>query len=144
MRPELKAQWIAALRSGKYSQGQHELRTPHDTFCCLGVLCDVINPSGWTRVPQNAAVGAIVAWRHEVGDGPDEAVGSHTAVRGNAVGLSESFIGGLIAMNDSGSTFEEIADVLQRSNERGTWGHEAGDAFEPPEQNDSMEDTLPL
>ncbi len=41
--PELKAQWVEALRSGKYTQGQLMLRTPDNDFCCLGVLCDITN-----------------------------------------------------------------------------------------------------
>ena len=39
--------WIAALRSGEYAQGKGYLRTHDDTFCCLGVLCDVVDPSKW-------------------------------------------------------------------------------------------------
>lgn len=43
MNPEVKARWLAALRSGDYVQGSEAL---HDvdasgraTYCCLGVLC---------------------------------------------------------------------------------------------------------
>lgn len=41
MTPELKAKWIAALRSGEYQQGRGRLRTDDNRFCCLGVLCAV-------------------------------------------------------------------------------------------------------
>ena len=47
MRPEVKAKWVEALRSGKYSQGRNQLRTPgfpaetEPVYCCLGVLCEV-------------------------------------------------------------------------------------------------------
>jgi hypothetical protein len=37
---EIKAQWLAALRSGEYAQGYGHLRTD-DEFCCLGVLCEL-------------------------------------------------------------------------------------------------------
>jgi hypothetical protein len=40
MTPELKAKWLAALRSGKYQQGEGALNKD-GKFCCLGVLCDV-------------------------------------------------------------------------------------------------------
>jgi hypothetical protein len=40
MSPELKAKWLAALRSQKYQQGNGTLHRGN-TFCCLGVLCDV-------------------------------------------------------------------------------------------------------
>lgn len=36
----IKAQWVAALRSGDYEQGQGELNN-QGMFCCLGVLCDL-------------------------------------------------------------------------------------------------------
>ena len=40
MKPEIKAQWIEALRSGEYKQTKGELRTPNG-YCCLGVLTDL-------------------------------------------------------------------------------------------------------
>jgi hypothetical protein len=47
--PEFKAEWVAALRSGRYAQGQGCLRTVDNTFCCLGVACDLIDPGIWTK-----------------------------------------------------------------------------------------------
>jgi len=41
MNPKVKAQWVSALRSGKYHQGKNLLRPNEDTYCCLGVLCDL-------------------------------------------------------------------------------------------------------
>lgn len=36
--PEFKAKWVAALRSGEYTQGKANLYTPEtDSYCCLGV-----------------------------------------------------------------------------------------------------------
>ena len=40
MVPELKQQWIEALRSGKYQQTVECLRDA-DGYCCLGVLADI-------------------------------------------------------------------------------------------------------
>jgi hypothetical protein len=40
MTPELKAKWLAALRSDKYQQGEGAL-SQDGNFCCLGVLCDI-------------------------------------------------------------------------------------------------------
>jgi hypothetical protein len=42
MNPEYKAKWVLALRSGEYQQGHSSLRRHDDTFCCLGVLCEVV------------------------------------------------------------------------------------------------------
>lgn len=55
MSPELKEKWVAALRSGKYKQGKKVLRTYENTFCCLGVLCDIANPNGWEPAPGSWA-----------------------------------------------------------------------------------------
>jgi len=41
MNPEVKAKWVAALRSGEYKQGTDHLRTNAGCFCCLGVLVDI-------------------------------------------------------------------------------------------------------
>lgn len=40
MNKEVKAKWVAALRSGEYQQAKGMLRTDVG-FCCLGVLCDL-------------------------------------------------------------------------------------------------------
>lgn len=45
MNPEVKAQWVKALRSGEYQQGIGQLREA-DRFCCLGVLCDLFAKQG--------------------------------------------------------------------------------------------------
>lgn len=37
----IKKEWLEALRSGEYQQGKNMLRNDDDTFCCLGVLCDI-------------------------------------------------------------------------------------------------------
>ena len=57
MKKEIKALWVEALRSGLYRQGKAALR-PTDTgkvgpdgkwgsFCCLGVLCDLMPKMEW-------------------------------------------------------------------------------------------------
>lgn len=41
----LKAEWVEALRSGKYVQGRQRLKRVMGggtTYCCLGVLCEVM------------------------------------------------------------------------------------------------------
>lgn len=41
MKKEIADQWVAALRSGAYKQCSGQLRTENNTFCCLGVLCNL-------------------------------------------------------------------------------------------------------
>jgi len=40
-------EWVKALRSGEYKQGQSYLRSRDGKFCCLGVLCDLTNRIDW-------------------------------------------------------------------------------------------------
>src|SRR6185503_10300407 len=48
MNPEFKAKWLEALRSGRYQQATDVLRDESNCFCCLGVLADIIDPTGWS------------------------------------------------------------------------------------------------
>lgn len=46
MNQEWKAKWIEALRSGKYKQGKYCLaqvdnNDQKQSYCCLGVLCEI-------------------------------------------------------------------------------------------------------
>lgn len=53
MNKELKEKWLKALRGQgdkTYKQGKSYLRCG-DCYCCLGVLCDIINPEGWVKEP---------------------------------------------------------------------------------------------
>jgi hypothetical protein len=43
---DMRDKWIIALESNDYEQGQKWLRTDNK-FCCLGVLCNIIDPNKW-------------------------------------------------------------------------------------------------
>jgi len=90
-----KARWLEALRSGKYKQGKQRLRKG-DSFCCLGVLCDITDSSGWSG---------------------DEYLG-HTGLAPIDVlrGCGVPFCAAeqLATLNDSGRSFEEIADYIEK------------------------------
>lgn len=47
--------WVLALRSGKYQQGKRYLRRDTDSYCCLGVLCDISETGKWKslKYPEN-------------------------------------------------------------------------------------------
>ncbi len=43
MQNELRSEWVKALRSGEYVQGEGKLYSDYDgTYCCLGVLCRIL------------------------------------------------------------------------------------------------------
>ena len=52
MNPAVKEMWVTALRSGKYKQGRDMLNACNE-MCCLGVLCDIYDPSGWIGDPDS-------------------------------------------------------------------------------------------
>ena len=56
----LVRRWIKALRGGikrlaggEYEQGEGRLRTEQGTYCCLGVVCDLYDPTGWVRIEDD-------------------------------------------------------------------------------------------
>lgn len=49
MDSEIKARWVAALRSGQYPQTRLRLRDDYG-YCVYGVLCDLKNPKGWNGI----------------------------------------------------------------------------------------------
>lgn len=111
--------WANVLRSGKYEQGNNELQTADGRFCCLGVLCDLVDPEGWQDRPRYAADGpsldadvvspmVLKQTRTHRGDRsyPSEAV-ARTA------GLSRIHMDYLARRNDiDGWSFERIADEV--------------------------------
>lgn len=110
MNPELKEKWVAALRSGIYEQGRGYL-SRENKFCCLGVLCDVAGLEYTTSGDDIRAYesGGKLKARSLPLDFSKEQ-GFLTAsgeLPNNGVNLSE--------MNDTGFTFREIADVIERS-----------------------------
>jgi len=46
MKQDIKEKWLNALRSGEYLQGKDSLQPAPNTFCCLGVLCDIAIKEG--------------------------------------------------------------------------------------------------
>lgn len=51
MKPEIKAKWFAALRSGEYDKGTGALNRDYK-FCCLGVLCELAVKEGVIKPPK--------------------------------------------------------------------------------------------
>lgn len=100
MNPEVKIKWLEALRSGKYKQGKGCLRAG-DSFCCLGVLIDVVDPEGWCAdrfqgyVHKYASSNAM----------------PNTVLRNKLeLPLDLNILSG---MNDRGKSFNEIADYIE-------------------------------
>lgn len=119
----LKAQWVAALRSGKYTQGFGSLRMVLENprpdvpcHCCLGVLCDLVNPYGWDRYGRHNGIHSNKDYRYDfrVACLPESIVeftGLHTMFA--AIDLPGVKKITLADLNDARFTFEQIADVIE-------------------------------
>ena len=61
LNPEIKKKWLTALKSGNYKQGTGKLRRRDNSFCCLGVLCD-ISGIQWTLHSTNLYWQSAKTW----------------------------------------------------------------------------------
>ena len=110
MNPQIKQKWVDALRSGDYQQTKGRLRK-EDKFCCLGVLCDLY-------IKENN-----VEWQHNEVD--DYFYENHFSILPSSVvewsGVKHEIptvtnfyeTESLVSLNDGGSTFEQIADLIE-------------------------------
>jgi hypothetical protein len=109
MNPQVKEKWLSALRSGNYQQTQLHLHK-EDGFCCLGVLCDLYGKEN--NVEWNLANSGINCEFQDMNvtlplsvmewagvESPNPYIGSRSLTLGE--------------LNDSGSTFNEIADLVE-------------------------------
>lgn len=100
MDAQLKQKWLEALRSGEYKQGKHVLRTQQDEFCCLGVLCHVVSPNGWSTDSEGGFF-----YGDRKGYLPVEISRATAFPTGHELALA--------GMNDNGESFAEIADWIE-------------------------------
>lgn len=121
MNSKVKAQWLAALRSGEYEQGGGALRQGN-SFCCLGVLCDLAAKQGvgnW--IPSPDVHGFLTPGDGRASGALPPAVVQWAGLRSNvahipggvryAIGTRESST--LVLLNDNGYTFAQIADIIE-------------------------------
>jgi hypothetical protein len=108
MNKTVKNQWIAALKSGEYKQAKGHLRY-RDSFCCLGVLCNLHAQSHPEIAARQTKAGQYMGNSKvlpvEVMDwaGLDSESGGYLRN-----GKSTS----LVIQNDSGLSFPEIAKII--------------------------------
>lgn len=108
MNAEIKQKWIEALRSGEYRQGINYLRGNDNTYCCLGVLCDLYAKEHnieWrdSAIFQAKELNVAGTTPHYLPNRVQE----WAEVNGNNPNL-------LGNRNDEGKTFNEIADIIEK------------------------------
>mgnify|MGYP001614085498 FL=1 len=99
--PEFKDRWIKALRNGEYTQWRGNLRYGN-SFCCLGVACDISALGRWSGEEFKCA------------DGEFSLISVPRLVR-EAINLDMSVNYSLAKKNDSGKwDFKRIARWISR------------------------------
>lgn len=118
MKREIKAEWLKALRSGEYEQiagilKGRDAKTGKVGYCCLGVLCDVVDPEGFEDEREGV-------FRHRSYDGlPGEFVdlkagNDYKTIVIPALPEDQRDFYELTELNDSGDfTFDQIADLIE-------------------------------
>jgi hypothetical protein len=102
MDKEIKKKWMAALRSDKYQQIRKRLRKGKTGMCCLGVLCDIVEPKLWFHNKHRG-----FTYEGQKSFPPKGLVRN--------VGLYSQTIDKLVEMNDSqNKSFKEIAAYISK------------------------------
>jgi len=103
-----QTKWLAELRSGKYLQGDTDLRSKDDEYCCLGIACELF------EVPRNLSQsGERYEYDGHSATAPSEVVAA-LALYSELGSSQPRDIDSLAGLNDSGKTFEEIADLVEK------------------------------
>lgn len=109
MKPEFKAAWVEALRSGKYKQGQGCLRDAGDEYCCLGVLADTLPPSYGEWEPRDSG---MYSFQERVGMLEDTLFNSLFVIPDSTANTQPA----LTSMNDDKNlSFAQIADYIEEN-----------------------------
>lgn len=115
------SEWTTALRSGKYIQGTRALKKVNEQTqnCCLGVLCEIMGLMEEADHPERLY--HIAFFVHggtrsasTIPNGLARELGVTDSIRLNGyVMYGNEKLYTLTQLNDSGATFEEIAEVIE-------------------------------
>ena len=116
MDKKIKAKWLKALRSGDYDQTEGALCRVLDTgaaYCCIGVLVEIVRGED---IWEDTAIGSTAL---AMGNGPrytpNESFYGEVGIKeGYDESLGRKTISKVIALNDNGKSFEEIAEVIEK------------------------------
>lgn len=130
MDPNIKAQWVAALRSDEYTQGDGYLKTLDGNYCCLGVLCDLAVKQGVIPEPTQPTPATPYSGSWEFGNEDDtcdialpKAVQEWAGLTGRSPEISNPqgpipeinrYSAQLSELNDDGHTFTLIAQLIEK------------------------------
>lgn len=107
--------WIAALRSGEFKQGTGTLRTHDDTYCCLGVACELHRREvggKWDKFVDFQNPFSYLCARNYL---PMEVMKWLGVDHNNPMVSVLGRYHHLAILNDKGRGFKEIADAIDRT-----------------------------
>ena len=116
MKRELKARWVAALRSGTYEQGRSQLRNCANDYCCLGVLADLYDPEGWRH--RGNDLSQDFEWNGEwsvFSDSQVAELGLDGITVNKLVGMNDGVGGPLDPEHTPPQSFQAIADWIEQA-----------------------------
>lgn len=131
MDADIKTAWVEALESGEYEQGKRVLHNMTDnTFCCLGVLCDLAVRSGEVDIPVKTQAEVLIEFNDdgEQRRGTVGVFGDHSYTTlppevmtwagiesdtGDYVTGTNNTVQSLTHRNDSGTSFMDIATIIK-------------------------------
>jgi hypothetical protein len=116
MDPTIKAEWIKRLLSGDYEQGQGLLHHTNDnTFCCLGVLCEIAVEAGVVtkELSTDRRWYCYKGLDHRSGVVLIDDVLKWAGLVSNGSAVVYDDKETLASLNDKGILFKEIADVIE-------------------------------
>jgi hypothetical protein len=106
--------WVRALRSGKFKQAKNVLATLKNTYCCLGVACELARKDGVRVSKKKNKEDGCFEYSSRQGSLPPQVqmwlgLGSDEGVYTSKNGRDTS----LVVRNDTGKKFAEIADIIE-------------------------------
>jgi hypothetical protein len=115
---EVRKLWVAALRSDEYRQTKYVLHSGDNRFCCLGVLCELAVENNIIDSGDLSEDGKCFFYEDLDQVLPD-LVQEWAGLIGNEgeCFCTDSFARygrTLSVMNDSGKTFTEIAEAIEK------------------------------
>lgn len=128
MNPEIKKEWLEALRSGEYKQGNRclflESKDGDKSFCCLGVLMDLMTKKhpdsfSWAdRFKLSDSNDLFQGLLEHINKDNDRTSSSLCYIPLTASSITEiTFLEQtkLAKMNDAGKSFEDISDWIEKN-----------------------------
>jgi len=117
MKREVANIWVTALRSGKYKQGMGYLNK-NNKFCCLGVLCEIA-PANELQIHKQLNLDYMTYSAggnkiNKVGRFPPVAILKWANISLDYRTYIPELDKKLWQLNDTGYTFDQIADIIEK------------------------------